>query len=109
MSDTPGNTDRYNDNDLPDNTSPDHLSGPATGETRPTNQLASSPSDQRREPMLSWLWHHIGMISGLIISLLAIASVVFLAVAGFTDALVLLVIVVFGVAMIIVGGRIRSK
>ena len=62
-----------------------------------------------RDSLGSWIWHHIGIILGLVIALLAVASVVFLTIAGFTDALVLLIIIVFGMAMIIMGGRIRSK
>ncbi len=70
--------------------------------------LDNTSGEDREKPLL-WLWHHIGMILGIIISGLAVASVIFLAIAGFTDALVLLVIIIFGMAMVIVGGRIRGK
>jgi|GEM_PF-5464738 len=109
MSDAPDDTGRYDDNDLPDNVSHDNAGAQETGDDQKNNSLPSPPSSKERDSLLSWLWHHIGVISGLIIAFLAVASVVFLAIAGFTDALVLLVIVVFGMAMIIVGGRIRSK
>ncbi len=81
---------------------------PESGDTLSADRGGSFPKTSR-ETLPSWLWHHIGMVLGIVITCLAVASVLFLAVAGFTAALVLLVVILFGVAMIIIGGRIRSK
>jgi len=56
----------------------------------------------------SWLWEHIGRLSGLVLGMFAFAFVAFLAVIGFRPALFLLVLVVSGVAMIAIGGRMRG-
>ena len=55
-----------------------------------------------------WLWDHIGRIAGLVLGLAAFALVVVLAAAGWPPAYGLVVLVVIGVAMIAVGGRIKG-
>ena len=56
----------------------------------------------------SWLWDHAGRLSGIALGLLALAALVFLAAIGFRPALFLVVLLVAGVVIIAVGGRIRS-
>ena len=51
---------------------------------------------------------HIGVLSGLALGLLAFGLVVLLAIAGYTPALTLVVVVVVGVALIVVGGRMHG-
>jgi len=55
-----------------------------------------------------WLWDHAGRIAGLGLGALAFAAMVFLAAIGFRPALFLVVLLVVGIAIIAVGGRIRG-
>ena len=55
-----------------------------------------------------WLWDHLGRIAGIALGLAAFALVVVLAAAGWPPAYGLIVLVVIGVAMIAVGGRIKG-
>jgi hypothetical protein len=64
------------------------------------------PADLRS--LLRLLWDHAGRLSALFLGLLALLVLLFLAVIGSSAALVLLVVIVAGVAMIVVGGRIRA-
>lgn len=56
----------------------------------------------------TWLWDHIGRLAGIALGVLAFAALVFLAAIGFKPALFLIVLLVAGVVIIAVGGRIRS-
>lgn len=56
-----------------------------------------------------WLWDHIGRLSGLVLGALAFAFLCLLAALGWAPAYGLVVIVVVGVLMIVVGGRIRGR
>lgn len=72
-----------------------------------------SPGGRRRpEPGRAggrqWLWDHIGRISGIVLGLVAFAFLVVLAALGWPPAYGLVVLVVIGVAMIVVGGRIKG-
>ncbi len=58
--------------------------------------------------LLHLAWDHVGMLSALLLGLLATLALLFLAIVGFTPALVLLVVLVAGIAMLVVGGRIRA-
>ena len=53
----------------------------------------------------SWLWNHIGRISGMVLFLAAFIATAFLAVIGFRPAIVLLLVLIAGVAMIAIGWR----
>jgi len=54
------------------------------------------------------LWDHAGRIGVAALLTIAVLSLLFLAIIGFTAALVLLVVLVVGITMIAVGGRIRA-
>lgn len=56
-----------------------------------------------------WLWDHIGRLSGLFLGACAFAFICLLAALGWAPAYGLVVIVVVGVLMIAVGGRIRGR
>lgn len=57
----------------------------------------------------SWLWAHIGRLAGVLLGLVAFAGLVMLAVAGYSAAYFLVALIVVGLVMIIVGGRIRGR
>ncbi|HUY30000.1 MAG TPA: hypothetical protein VMV02_03280 [Acidimicrobiales bacterium] len=57
----------------------------------------------------SWLWAHAGRLAGIALAVVAFAAMVFLAAIGFRPALFLVVLLVTGVAVIAVGGRIRGS
>lgn|GEM_PF-1772852 len=83
---------------------------PAVG---PGSSRAARRRHERANPDVtltarSWLWDHIGRVAGITLGLLAFAGMVFLAAIGFKPALFLIVLLVAGVAIIAVGGRIRS-
>lgn len=56
-----------------------------------------------------WLWDHIGRLTGLFLGLCAFAFIVLLASLGWTPAYALVVVVLIGMALIIVGGRMRGR
>jgi energy-converting hydrogenase Eha subunit G len=59
-----------------------------------------------REDRPPWrLWDHIGRLSGAFLGLLVFGFLVFLAVAGDTDAWILIVLIVAGVLLIVLGSR----
>lgn len=55
------------------------------------------------------IWDHIGMLTGIVIAGLAVGGTVFLAAIGFAPALFLLVLIVAGLVLLIVGGRIKAS
>ena len=55
-----------------------------------------------------WLYNHIGRLSGTVLGLMAFVGLGFLAVAGSKSALGLLIVIVFGIFVISVGGRLRG-
>lgn len=61
----------------------------------------------RREPFR--LRDHVGMISGAVLGVVFFAFLVLLALAGSPGAFVFLVVLVVGVAMIALGGRLRGR
>jgi hypothetical protein len=61
----------------------------------------------RREPFR--LRDHVGMISGAVLGTVLFAFLVLLALAGSPGAFVLLVVIVVGVAMVALGGRLRAR
>ncbi len=63
------------------------------------------------DPEERQIWHwreHIGMISGLTLVLIAFVFLGFVAAAGDGGALAILVVVVIGVALIFLGGRLHG-
>ncbi|MFZ0170466.1 MAG: hypothetical protein WAL04_02175 [Acidimicrobiales bacterium] len=54
------------------------------------------------------LWDHIGIISGVALGLIVLGFLVVLAAAGDQQALGVIVVVVVGVALIYVGGRLHG-
>ncbi|MDA8035625.1 MAG: hypothetical protein M0T71_15930 [Actinomycetota bacterium] len=57
---------------------------------------------------IRWLWDHIGRISGLLLGLLAFAFLVLLASVGWTPAYGIIVVILIGILLIILGGRMRG-
>lgn len=55
-----------------------------------------------------WFWEHIGRLSGIVLGLFAIAFLSLLAVAGYTPAALFIPLVIAGLVLIILGGRIRG-
>ncbi|MCU1491677.1 MAG: hypothetical protein JWM85_3082 [Acidimicrobiaceae bacterium] len=55
-----------------------------------------------------WWWSHAGRLSGAVLGLLVFAGLVLLAFAGYTPAILLIILVVVFLAFIIIGGRIRG-
>lgn len=51
---------------------------------------------------------HVGVLSGLLLGLIAFLFLVYLAVRGFEPAVTLLVVLVVGIALVAVGTRLRS-
>jgi hypothetical protein len=70
-----------------------------------TDQTAG---EQRFVSRRRWLWDHIGRISGIVLGLLAFSFLVLLATLGWSPALTIVVVLVIGVAMIALGGRLRG-
>ena len=78
------------------------------GAPEPPRDLAAGHYQQpgnRRQ----WLWGHIGRLSGIVLGIVAFAFLVLLAALGWPPASALVVVVVIGVAMIAIGGRIRGR
>jgi hypothetical protein len=55
-----------------------------------------------------WLYDHIGRLSGIVLGLIAVAFLAFLASVGYEPALGLLVVVIVGIVLIILGGKMRG-
>lgn len=55
------------------------------------------------------LWDHIGVISGLLLGLVAFGVLALLALAGDPGALAVIVVVVVGVALIYLGGKMHGS
>ena len=62
-----------------------------------------------RQALRRWLWGHSGRISGLVLGLLAAAFLVLLGVAGYAPAYGLLVLVVVGMLLIVLGGKVSRR
>lgn len=60
-------------------------------------------------PRRQWLWDHIGRLSGLFLGLCAFAFLVLLASLGWTPAFALVVVVIMGIVLIILGGKMRGR
>jgi hypothetical protein len=56
----------------------------------------------------SWLYNHIGRLSGVILGAIVVLFVAFLAISGYEPATTLLVVLVAGFLMISVGGKLRG-
>lgn len=69
----------------------------------------SSDDSAQSGPTHSWLYDHIGRISGVVLGLIAFGFVAFLAAIGSKPALGLVIVLVVGVAMIAIGGRMRAE
>jgi 4-hydroxybenzoate polyprenyltransferase len=67
------------------------------------SEQAPNPSDER-----SWLYNHIGRLSGTVLGLLVMLFIALLAINGYEPAITLLVIIVAGFLMISIGGKLRG-
>lgn len=74
--------------------------GPPVGEV-----LDAQPAVSTRR----WLWDHIGRISGIVLGLIVAAVLCLLMAAGYSAAGFLLLLVLGGMVMIAVGGRIHGR
>jgi hypothetical protein len=79
--------------------------GAGPGAARPGRDTPRPPDGRA---VLRLLWDHAGRIAAFFLGAVFLLALLFLAVIGSTPALVLLVVVVVGVAMIALGGRIRA-
>ncbi|MDA8291910.1 MAG: hypothetical protein M0Z33_09570 [Actinomycetota bacterium] len=70
---------------------------------------ARTPDGATRARRAAWLWDHSGRLAGLALGGGGFAAMVFLAAIGFRPALYLVVLLVAGVTVIAVGGRIRGR
>ncbi|MGA8297817.1 MAG: hypothetical protein WB770_12315 [Acidimicrobiales bacterium] len=70
-----------------------------TGQAVEDNALVS-----RRQ----WLWEHAGRLSGIVLGILAIAFLALLAESGYTPAALFIPLVLAGLVLIILGGRIHA-
>jgi len=64
--------------------------------------------EQASAPEHTWLYNHIGRLSGIALGLVVLLVVVFLAVAGYQAATSLLIVAVSGFLLIAVGGLLRG-
>ena len=55
-----------------------------------------------------WLWEHAGRLAGIVLGMLAVAFLAILAIAGYTAAALFIPVLVAGIVLIIVGGRIHG-
>lgn len=70
------------------------------------SEPSAAPREEEPEP---WrLWDHIGRISGVVLGLLLFALLVLLAVAGDPAALAIIVVVLVGIGLIYLGGRLHG-
>jgi hypothetical protein len=67
----------------------------------------AEPTAQVSAPPGSWLWAHIGRISGIVLGLVALAFLVLLAVVGFRAADGILIFVLAMGVLIALGGRLH--
>lgn len=72
-----------------------------------SEESRSHEADATRVPFR--LWDHIGRISGVVLGLAVFAFLVVLAVAGDPQALGIIVVVVAGVLLIYLGGRLHGE
>jgi O-antigen ligase len=71
----------------------------------------SEAAKQRGEPdtRVKWrLWDHIGMISGTILGLIALAFLIVVALGGGAGGTGVIVVIVAGVALVYFGGRMHG-
>jgi hypothetical protein len=69
-----------------------------------TEQTGTEPIPERR----SWLWDHIGRITGFFLALITLGFIALLAFVGFRPAEGLLVFIVVVLLMIGLGGRLHG-
>ncbi len=69
---------------------------------------AGRPTEPGAERAPFRLWDHIGRISGVVLGLAVFAFLVVLAVAGDPQALGIIVVVVAGILLIYLGGRLHG-
>jgi hypothetical protein len=62
-----------------------------------------------RRAMRRWLWDHSGRISGIALGLFAAAFLVLLGLAGYSPAYGLLVVIVVGLLLVILGGKVSKR
>lgn len=55
-----------------------------------------------------WLWEHAGRLAGVALGLLAIAFLALLAIVGYTPAVLFIPVLIAGLVLIIVGGRLHG-
>ncbi len=70
---------------------------------------APGPGGPQAGARQRWLWEHSGRLSGAVLGLATLGFLTFLAAIGFKPALFLVALVVAGLGVIIVGGRIRGS
>ena len=70
---------------------------------------ASTPGEYENEYVEGHWYDRIGIISGWVLFFLFVAGLIVLAIAGFTPALYLLVLLAVGVFLIVQGTRMRGS
>ncbi|MGB9112763.1 MAG: hypothetical protein WCF24_08570 [Acidimicrobiales bacterium] len=63
------------------------------------------------QPLVSrrrWLWDHAGRLGGIVLGLFAVAFLAILAIAGYTPAALFIPVVLAGLVLIVLGGRIHA-
>ena len=83
----------------------DGTAATAQSRRRHATTSAGMPGDATRA---GWLWDHAGRLAGAVLGSPAFGATVFVAAIGFKPALFLVVLLVAGIVIIAVGGRIRS-
>jgi hypothetical protein len=73
-----------------------------------SNEERRARRSATRAVLGAWLYDHIGRLSGLLLGALALVGLLFLAVIGYGPAIGLLVVIVIGILLIAVGGRMRG-
>ncbi|MDA8289522.1 MAG: hypothetical protein M0014_13955 [Actinomycetota bacterium] len=95
---------------LTDSTPPSPGAGTPEALTAPPREATGAAPGAR--PVISkrrWVWDHIGRISGIVLGLLLTAVLCLLMAAGYSAAGFLLLLVLGGMVMIAVGGRIHGR
>lgn len=71
--------------------------------------MGSATEDDPLVSRRQWLWEHAGRLAGIVLGMLAVAFLAILAIAGYTAAALFIPVLVAGVVLIIVGGRIHGE
>lgn len=71
----------------------------------------TEPTDDRTDALRSpWRFReHVGVVSGVVLGLIALCLLVLLAAAGDPSALAILVVIVMGIALIYFGGQMHGN